>query len=103
MRGILNVFILVFVVLAFLCGISEAFLYEINILNKEAIKSLSDEALIDAYIDVIVELEAARTFHQTSGFGKKSEYEKYKKILRYRTYLIMEINNRELKVPAMSY
>ena len=102
MKKILMVPISLFLVLALMGRMSEAFLYNVNVLTKSAIENLSDEALIDAYIDVMIELEAAQTFHQTSGFGKASEYEKFKKILRFRTDLIMQMKKRELEIPAIT-
>ncbi|MFA5087700.1 MAG: hypothetical protein WC552_01545 [Candidatus Omnitrophota bacterium] len=78
-----------------------AFLYNIEVLKKDAIVKLSDEGLLDRYIDVLVEVEASTTFHQTSGF-KPSDYEKYKQILRYRLLLLQEIEKRNLDVPGRS-
>ena len=91
-----------FLVLVLLAGISEAFLYNVNVLTKASIENISDEALIDAYIDVMIELEAAQVFHQTSGFGKANEYENFKKILRFRTDLIMEMKKREMEIPLIT-
>ena len=102
MKRVITVAGSLFLVLTLLNGISDAFLYDVNILPKTAIEKLSDEALIDAYIDVMIELEAAQTFHQTSGFGKASEYQKFKKLLRYRTDLIMEMRKRELEIPPIN-
>ena len=81
---------------------SADFLYNVPILEKAAIQSLSDTELIDKYIDVMVELEASRTFHATSGFSSAKEYEKYKELIKYRIYLEMELQKRELDAPELS-
>ncbi len=83
-----------------LCAVpSQAFMEEdIVILNKEDIAKLIDEKLIDAYIDTIVELEASKSFHTTVRYTPQ-EYATYKKIMRYRVYLLMEINRRGLELP----
>ena len=78
-----------------------AFLYQIEILDKKAISKLSDEQIIDRYIDVLVEIEASSTFHQTSGF-KPADYKKYKDILKYRFLLQQEIEERGLKAPGIA-
>lgn len=86
--------------LIFTTSMSFAFLYKLDILDKEAIAKLSDEALVDTYIEVIIEIEVSTTFHQTSGFTPR-DYEKHKDFLRYRINLIREIQKRELKVPKI--
>lgn len=75
-----------------------AFLPTITILDKADIVQLSDDKLIDAYIDMLVELQASKAFHTTSGFTPK-EYESYKNLLRYRILLLQEIDKRKLQVP----
>ncbi len=75
-----------------------SFLNTLKTLSKTAIKQLSSEALADAYIDVIVEIEANKSFHNASGYTPK-EYESFKKLLKYRIYLIQEFRTRELDVP----
>ncbi|MBF0619040.1 MAG: hypothetical protein HQL19_02605 [Candidatus Omnitrophica bacterium] len=70
------------------------------ILTQKDIPQLSDEKLINAYIDVLVELDASKAFHSTSGFTPK-EYNKYKDILKYRLFLLFEIQRRKLELPPM--
>ena len=72
----------------------------IDTLDKAEIVKLSDDKLIDTYIDAIVDIEASKTFHATSGFSTK-EYEAYKNLLRYRVQLLMEIHKRGLEAPAL--
>ena len=79
---------------------SEAgFLYQVKVLDKEAVSKLSDEELLKDYVDMLVEVEATRTFYTRSGFGSPREYEQYRALLRYRIYLLWEIENRKLPVP----
>ena len=77
-----------------------AYLSEIKFLPKEEIVKLTDTVLIDTYIDVMVELKAAESFHTTSGFSPK-EYENYKELLRYKILLLQEIDKRKLAIPRM--
>jgi hypothetical protein len=81
---------------------ARAFMEEnIAILNKDDIAKLSDEKLIDAYIDTTVELEASKSFHATVRYTPQ-EYTTYKNIMRYRVQLLMEINKRGLEVPPQA-
>jgi len=75
-----------------------AFPSDVTILDKPAIIKLSDDQLIDAYENTLVEIEANRTFHATSGFSSK-EYKDYKALLRFRLLLLAEINSRHLEIP----
>ena len=77
---------------------SLAYPSSINVLTKEEIAKLSDGDLINNYIDVIVELEASRQFHSTSGFLPK-EYDEFKNLFRYKILMKMELNKRELNIP----
>lgn len=97
--NVLVVFVLI--VLGFgVCTKVFAYLPNIPILDKEAIAGLTDDKLIDAYIDAVVELQANETFHKTSGFSPK-EYESYKELLRYRILLLKEIDKRKLETPRV--
>ena len=78
-------------------SISYGFLYDIVILEKSEISKLSDEALIDNYIDVLVEMEASKSFHEISGFSTEG-YKKYKDLIRYRIRLSIEVEKRGLEV-----
>lgn len=77
-----------------------AYLSDIKFLPKAEIAKLSDEALIDVYIDAVVELKASETFHTTSGFTPK-EYDNYKDLLRYKILLLQEIDKRKLATPRV--
>ena len=77
-----------------------AYMDDIEILEVKDIVKLADPKLMDTYIDVIVEMEASKTFHTTSGFTPK-EYTAYKNLLRYRIQLLMEIHKRGLEAPAL--
>ena|SRR3989338_1580227 len=77
---------------------SFAFLYEVQVLDREKIGKLSDAVLLDTYIDTVVEIQASQDFHRTAGFTPK-EYKQYKELLRYRINLIQEIKKRKLDLP----
>ena len=71
---------------------------DVAILDKPAIVKLTDDQLIDAYENTIVEIDASRSFHATSGFSPK-EYKDYKAMLKYRLMLLVEIHSRNLELP----
>lgn len=71
---------------------------DVIVLNKQVVVALSDEALIEKYIDVLVEMEAVKTFHNTSGFLPK-EYSKYKEVLKFRLLLLFEVHRRGIELP----
>ena len=70
----------------------------VTVLEKPEIIKLTDEKLIDGYEDVLVEIEAVKTFHTTSGFTPK-QYDEYRALLKYRLQLLMEIHSRNLEIP----
>ncbi len=72
---------------------------QIKILDEQEITHLSNKELLDKYIDAVVELEAMRTFHQTSGF-RPQDYQDFKRLLRYKILLLDEIRKRDLTPPA---
>ena len=71
---------------------------DVTILEKKDIAHLTDDKLIDAYMDTIVEIEAIRSFHNTSGFSSK-DFKDFKALLKYRLELLMEIHSRNLEIP----
>jgi hypothetical protein len=71
---------------------------DVTILDKPAIVKLSDDQLIDAYENTIVEIQADTSFHATSGFSPK-EYRDYKAMLKFRLLLLVEIHSRNLELP----
>ena len=73
---------------------------DVTILPKEEIVKLSDEKLTDAYMDTVVEIEATRSFHATSGFTPK-QFTEYKDLLKYKMRLLMEIHSRNVDVPQL--
>lgn len=72
---------------------------DFKILSSQEISTLTNQQLIDVYIDVLTEMEAIRTFHTTSGF-KPKEYKQYKDTIRYRYNLLFEIHRRKIDIPA---
>ena len=71
---------------------------DVAVLDRPAIVKLTDEQLIDTYENTIVEIEANRSFHATSGFSPK-EYKDYKALLKFRLLLLIEIHSRNLELP----
>ncbi len=72
---------------------------EVQILEAKDILLLDDQKLVDAYIDAVVEIDATKTFHSTSGFTPK-EFKKYKSLLKYRLQLLFEMHRRKMEVPV---
>lgn len=71
----------------------------LKILKSQEVVSLTNTQLIEAYIDVLTEIEAIKAFHTTSGF-KPKEYQQYKDVIRYRFQLLFEIHRRKIDIPA---
>ena len=71
---------------------------DVIILEKPAITKLTDDQLIDTYENVLVEIDASRAFHATSGFSPK-EYIDFKSLLKFRLLLLVEIHSRNLEIP----
>lgn len=92
--------ILFLIAATFVSQLAFAFESDVTILSEAEITKLSSPALISAYIDVNVEIEAAKAFHTTSGFMPK-EYKTFKDLLRYRILLINEMKKRKLEVPQV--
>jgi len=91
--------ILSFLILVLFLGTNAfALPIEITILSKEEIAKLSDQQLIDVYIDALVEMETAKTFYSKSGFQPK-EINKFKELVRYRIWLILELHKRKVEIP----
>ena len=85
----------------FVVRLGFAYFPEVTILDREAIQKLSDEQLIQAYTDTIVEIEAQNAFHATSGFVPR-EYKAYKDLLYYRIYLWQEMDKRKIEPPLVT-
>ena len=92
-------FVLAMVMVLFLTPLCMAeYPSDVVILEKPAIVKLTDDQLIDAYENTLVEIEAGRSFHATSGFSPK-EYKDYKALLKFRLMLLVEIHSRNLELP----
>ena len=77
---------------------AQSFLFSLEPLNKAEIVKLNDEQLIDTYIDVLVEVEALKTFYAKGGLVPK-EYAQFKAMVKYKILLVQEINKRKLEIP----
>ena len=71
---------------------------DVTILDKSSITKLTDDQLLDVYENTLVEIEANRTFHATSGFSPK-EYKDFKALLKFRLLLLIEVHSRNLEIP----
>jgi len=71
---------------------------DVTILDKSSIAKLTDDQILDVYENTLVEIEANRTFHATSGFSPK-EYKDFKALLKFRLLLLIEIHSRNLELP----
>jgi hypothetical protein len=92
-------FTLAMIMVLFLTPLAMAeFPSDVTILDKPGITKLSDDQLTDIYENTIVEIEANRSFHATSGFSPK-EYKDYKALLKFRLMLLVEIHSRNLELP----
>lgn len=74
---------------------------DVKVLAAKDIVVLADDKLLEAYIDVLAELEASKAFHTTSGFTPK-EYKQYKDIVKYRLELLFEIHRRKISIPTIN-
>lgn len=82
----------------FFSPLANAFPPQIEILAENQIVKLANPQLLNAYIEVVVEIEAAKAFHTTSGFTPK-DYKDFKDLLRYRILLLNEMAIRKLEIP----
>ena len=81
---------------------AHAFLFQVQVLDQKEISNLSEKALMDTYLEVLIEERAVTIFYTNSGFTPK-EYNQFKELLRYRVYLMMEIQKRKLEVPKIDW
>jgi len=77
-----------------------AFPFDLHPASKSAVEKMSDQELLDAYVEAVVELQAVDVFYKNAGITPK-EFFNYKKLLRYRADLIIEMEKRELKIPQI--
>ncbi len=91
-------FISVLLIFSIIASPALAFVFEVPVLPAESIAKLSDGELMGNYIEVLVELEAVRTFYSKGGLIPK-EYRQLKDLLRYRILLSLEIHKRKIDVP----
>jgi len=92
-----KVFILLLVSL-FVAQSAGAFVFQLEVKDKEGIKQLSTEQLKETYLDAIIEKKAGETFYGNSAFVP-NEYRKYKNLLKYIVRLREEMSTREIEAP----
>ena len=95
----MKIFCSLLLVFALLTGPAFAvFTPKVVVADQAEITKMTDEKLQDMYMDTLVELEAIKMFHQTSGFSSQ-QYDEYRDLLKYRLRLLMEIHTRNLEMP----
>lgn len=85
-------------VLFFMSPAMAGFPSDVTILDKKEVAQLSNDGIRAAYMDTLVEIEAQRLFHATSGFSAK-EFKDYKDLLKYRLMLSIQMRQRKLEIP----
>ena len=78
------------------------FNYEVKLLSQDEIKKLSDDDLKEAYIGILIEIEAQNVFYQRAGFSSPNEYNKYKDLIRNRVDLMFELQARQIEIPKIN-
>ena len=79
---------------------SFAYLSNVAILEKKDIAKLSDEAITDTYLTVVIEIAAIEQSHIVFIYSPK-EYQQYKDFLRYKYELKSELLRRQLEIPSI--
>jgi len=87
-------FLIVVLTIGLLAANAHAFLYDLKILTSAEIKVLTDEQLIDDYIEAKIEEQASGEFVRAAGFSSGKDYGKRKDLLRYIYNLRKEISSR---------
>jgi hypothetical protein len=82
-------------------SVAHAYPIDIKSLTTDEITKLSHQELTDAYMAVLVEVEAQKAFHTTSGF-RPNDYDQYKQLLLYQLRLVEEMKKRKLSIPSFS-
>ena len=87
---------ILFVIL--LCaGTASAFLYEIQMHSMLEITEMTNDQLLENYLEAKIEERASAEFHEGAGFSNAKEYQLRKDLLRYIIYLRKEMLTRELE------
>ena len=91
---------LLLIAAVFVASTAFAFLNDVEILTKEAVKGLSNEKLVEVYINAKIEAEANKIFHGKAGFTPK-EYAQFKDLLAFIIKLRQEMSERNLDAPPI--
>jgi hypothetical protein len=81
-----------------LSGAWAAYTSTLVILDKKDITKLTDDQLVNTYMDTVVDVEARKDFFWHFGLAGK-DLEDYKVAMKYRLELLMEIHSRNLDIP----
>lgn len=88
--------------MAFIClplsGVWAAYTSTLVILDKKDISKLTDEQLLNTYMDTVVDVQARKDFFWHFGLAGK-DLDEYKAAMKYRLLLLMEIHSRNLDIP----
>jgi hypothetical protein len=79
---------------------AHAFLYDFKVKSMDEIKKLTNEEIIDAYTNAVIERRTSEAFYSKAGFAPK-EYESFKTLLHYLVDLHQEMAARELTPPPI--
>ncbi len=79
---------------------AQGFLFDTAALPPEAVRQLTDEQLNDAFVAVMIDIEAGTVFGEAAGFNK-TDFDHYKELLRYRYALMKEFERRKLTYPQV--
>jgi hypothetical protein len=91
--------VLAALVTLFLAGpISAAVTSEVVVLQQTELTKLSNDELLETYIETLAEVEAIRAYHGAIGMSA-GEYAEYKDLVKYRLRLLMEIHTRNIALP----
>ncbi len=93
-----NLILAALIIVASIPSVFAGFASDVVIINDDEIAKLSDEKLVDTYVDTLVDIEANKTFHTTSGFSPK-DFREFKDTIKFRYKLITEIHKRGLEIP----
>jgi hypothetical protein len=85
-----------------LSGAWAAYTSTLVVLDKKDISKLTDEQLLNTYMDTVVDVTARKDFFWHFGLAGK-DLDDYKTVMKYRLLLLMEIHSRNLDIPQFDH